>query len=64
MIKAVKEGTITDKALNIRGIVGAIKMAAEYEGIVSFQEALQICVINAADADERMLLTALANAAC
>lgn len=64
VIKAVKEGTITDKALNIRGIVGALQMVFEYEGIVSFQEALQICVINAADADERMLLTALANAAC
>lgn len=56
---AVSQGRISNKCLNIRGFVNALKQVALFPEAVSLADQIKVYVINACPEDERLVLNAM-----
>lgn len=54
--KMYQKGVVTDRCLNIRGLVAALKMAQKFPGVIKLNDAIMASVINACESDERSVL--------
>lgn len=56
---AVTQGRLSNKCLNIRGFVSALKQVEAFPEAVSLAEQIQVYVINACPSDERIVLNTM-----
>lgn len=54
--KMYEKGLVSDRCLNIRGMVAALKMAQQFPDVMKLNDAIMASVINACEADERSVL--------
>lgn len=54
--RMVESGRVSDKIMNIRGIVRALKMVDAFPNAISLAEALNMSIVNGCEDDEQMII--------